>query len=266
MAALKKRWQSFYRKHPYLSNLTVAVVAFAFLLILVAFFLSWFTRHGQSQVVPDFTGLTFEEAEQLAGQQNLRLVISDSVFVNSRPRGTVFRQLPAINATVKKDRRIFLTVNALQQRMVEMPDVVGYSLRQAKTVLLSAGLHVGHLNYVNDLATNNVLGQRHKGAVIRPGAQLPAESEIDLEVGKSALAENTAVPLLIGYTAVEARDVLAESSLNIGTLRYDETVGNYLDSLLARVYKQSPGSSNNSLPLGYRVDVWLTVDGAKIAE
>ncbi len=264
---LKNLWLVFYRKHPYLSNLFVAIVCFALFLGLVSLSLSLFTRHGQSRPVPDFTGQSLSEAYAMADEHKLELIITDSVFVNTRTHGTVFRQIPQPGTHVKKGRRIFVVVNSMQPRMIPMPNVVGYSLRQAKAVLTAAGLHVGKLNYVNDMATNNVLGQKYRGRTVAPETLIPAESDIDLEIGKSDWNEGTLAPLLIGHTLVQAKDRLAESSLNTGTVRYDQTVKNYSDSLLAKVYKQSPEVSETEvLRLGAPVNLWLTIDETKLEQ
>jgi beta-lactam-binding protein with PASTA domain len=264
---MMKRWKIFYSNHPLLSNILIAVLSLALLVVLTGFFLSIFTRHGQAQAVPDFTGLNITDAKQLANKHKLVLGITDSINIAIKPLGAVLRQTPPANAKVKQGRRILLVINSTQPRMVEMPNVVGYSLRQAKTVLVASGLHVGHLDYVADMATNNVLGQRYGGSTIIPGTSLPADSQIELVVGRSMGAEGTLVPLLIGYTVIEAKDRLAESSLNAGNLRYDHTVKTYIDSISAKVYRQSPDISvSATFLLGYRVDLWLTIDESKFAQ
>lgn len=264
---MMKRWKTFYNDHPYLSNLLIALLSIVLLIVLINFFLSVFTRHGQAYTVPDFTGLNITEAKQLADKHHLVLDVVDSVNISTRPLGAVFRQSPSANAKVKQGRRILVVINSTQPRIVAMPDVVGYSLRQAKTVLVASGLHVGRLEYVADMATNNVLEQHYGGSIIVPGTSLPADSHIELIVGKNSDAEGTFVPLLIGYTMMEAKDRLAEASLNAGVLRYDQTVKNYIDSLSAKVYKQTPNiSTSTAYPLGYRVDLWLTIDELKLVQ
>jgi beta-lactam-binding protein with PASTA domain len=168
---------------------------------------------------------------------------------------------------VKKNRHVFLTVNSMTPRKVEMPDVTGFSLRQAKTVLAAKNLHVGKLNYVPDIATNNVLRQKYSGAPVAAGTEIPADSYIDLELGISGNSERTIIPQLIGYTFVEAKDALVEASLNSGKLHCDNTITSYADSLFARVYKQVPAfSESNIWTLGLKVDLWITLDESKIKE
>jgi beta-lactam-binding protein with PASTA domain len=264
---LKKRWGAFSHKHPWIANFLVAGIACLLLFWAVSITLDIFTRHGQVYEVPDFTNMVLQDAQALAKTHKMELVVTDSVFVSYRPRGIVFRQNPKSGAMVKKNRNIFLTVNSMLPRKVEMPDVAGYSLRHAKTVLAAKNLHVGKLSYVPDIATNNVLRQRYGGAPIAPGVEIPVDSYIDIELGISGNSERTIIPQLIGYTFVEAKDALVEASLNSGNVHCDHTITTYADSLFAKVYKQTPAFSDSNIwTLGLKVDLWITLDESKIKE
>jgi beta-lactam-binding protein with PASTA domain len=264
----KKRGGTFFAEHPWITNFAVAAVAYLLLFLVVKYpALCIFTRHGQVLKMPDFTNMSLPEAHNLAKSYNMELMVTDSVFVNYRPRGVVFRQNPKSGTPVKKNRHVFITINSVVLRNVEMPNVVGYSLRQAKAVLASKNLHVGKLNYTADIATNNVLRQNYRGATIATGTDIPVESYIDLDLGISTYSERTIIPQLTGYTFVEAKDALVEASLNSGTIHYDSTVDAYADSLFAKVYKQLPVfSDSNVWTLGLQVDLWLTLDETKIKE
>ena len=122
-------------------------------------FLHFFTRHGKGFILPDLTGLTPEEAREVVSSMDLRLEVTDSLYMPKLPKGVIFRQVPPAGQHVKKDRRVELTVNSVLPRQVSMPSLVGFSLRQAKAELASGGLKLRHLIYVPDMATNNVLEQ-----------------------------------------------------------------------------------------------------------
>ena len=124
-------------------NLLWAVVAIVAILLLSAFLLSRITHHGKVIRVPDFTGMTVNQADQYAHDASLRIDIADSVFVKRMARGAVFSQNPKPGATVKTGRRVMLTINAMNAKKVSMPNLVGYSMRQAKAELNSRGLTLG---------------------------------------------------------------------------------------------------------------------------
>lgn len=259
MADNKKKFKWVWR------NLLAAVIMVVMLVFVAQIVLSLITRHNKMLTVPDFSYMTIDNAQKLASRRHVRIEVSDSVYVKRVERGVIYSQTPAVGSKVKKNRLIFLTINAIAPRMVEMPLLVGYSLRQAKTELYSKGLKLGELRYVEDIATNNVLGQYFNGTFIPAGRELEVESEIDLVLGLNDSNEMTYIPYLVGYTTELAKDALFENSLNIGKITYDETVTSYDDTLKAVVYSQSPSFTNDvPYPLGARVDIALTLNQSKI--
>ncbi|MCL2133528.1 MAG: PASTA domain-containing protein, partial [Bacteroidales bacterium] len=79
----------FYNEHPYWSSLLIAALSILLMIVLLQFFLSAFTRHGQANPVPDFVGLNIAEAKELADKHSLVLEVTDSVNITTRPLGTV---------------------------------------------------------------------------------------------------------------------------------------------------------------------------------
>ena len=249
-----------------LAGHVLAGVVLAFvLLFLVKGMLNLYTRHGQELVVPDFSNLTFEEAVSMAEAHELRVTVTDSVFLKRMKKGAVYRQIPAPGSRVKKDKLITLTVNSMISKTITMPDLVGLSMRQAKAEILSRGLVLGKLVYESDLATNNVLKQLLNGAEVEPGTELPAESVVDIVVGLNSRDCSTYVPDVVGLKQISAVGVINDNSLNISKLYFDETVVDYDDSLNAMVWSQFPESSDSiSVSMGSEVALYLTLDENKI--
>lgn len=242
-------------------NLLGAVILVLAIVLITQIALGIGTQHNREIAVPDFSNLTLTDAQALAQGSNVRIEVTDSIFNRRMERGAVFSQNPAPGSLVKKGRRIMLTINALQPKTVEMPDLVGYSLRQAITELQSKGLKVGKLSYVADMATNNVLKQS-----VSAGETVETETSVNLTLGRDPENGNTFIPLLIGYNCSTAIDNILDNSLNVGRIRYDETVMTYQDSLQAIVYAQSPSyGSENSYPMGTAVNITLTLSQAKIS-
>lgn len=257
----KERKKAETKKHSILKNVFWILVFLCLLLVTLLIFLHAYSRHSQDYLLPDFSGQTIEEAAVTARPLELRLEVVDSLYMPNLPKGTIFRQVPPAGQHVKKNRRVELTVNSSQPRQVEMPNLVGYSLRQAKAVLASHSLVLGKLIYTPDMATNNVLDQRCKGRSIAPGTIIDILTPIDLELGLSPDNELASIPDLKGQNLDAARDILSDHSLNIGRIQYDGSVHNATDSLAARVFRQSPVPSPESgWPLGTTVHLTLTVN------
>ncbi len=247
------------------------IVRNVLILLLIGFFLCYgslvflrhYTHHGEALSVPDVRGLTLAEAQKVLQAQKMRCQLSDSVYVTSVKPGAVYIQNPEPSFKVKEKRNIFLTINAMAPEKVKMPDVVGVTLRQAKTILESQGLNIGVLKPVPDIAKNNVLKQLYKGKEIRKGTSILKGAEIDLVVGAGLSDERTSVPNLVGLTLTEARNEATKYSLNISVI-YDNSVTTSVDSIKAFIFQQRPLSTANAmLQLGSAIDVWMTVDEGK---
>lgn len=248
-----------------LRHLLLAVAVVVLLVAAAYFLLKNVTMHGEEIPVPDFSNLTVVEASELAARKEMRVEVTDSVFVKRMKRGAVYRQNPAPGNKVKKGRRIHLTINAVNPKEITMPDLVGHSMRQAKAELLSRGLVLGQLIYVHDIATNNVLRQLFDGKEVEPGTMIESESVIDLVVGLNAVDEVAVAPYLPGLKYLSAIEAIHDHSLNVGDVVFDETVKDYEDSLNAVVFFQKPMPSDTVIVnMGDSVSFHLTLDHSKI--
>lgn len=247
--------KEFFKSKVFLINLAVAIVFVAAVFGITYKYLDGYTHHGESISVPDLRGLKKDRLESFIHDKHLRYAIVDSIFELDKPPGTVVEQDPAPDSKVKEDRTIYLTVNASLPPKIKMPDLKDVSYRQAEAILSTFGLKVGTLIYKPDLARNAVLGQRYRGSEINPGTEIPKGSVIDLVLGDGLGNTQVPVPNLIGRTKGEALFVLKGSSLNAGTLFYDQGVR---DSSNAKVYKQSPEPSDSAtISEGEAVDLYL---------
>lgn len=246
-------------------NLILAVVILAVLITGASLLLKVLTRHNEEIQVPDFSNMTVSEARTAAQAHKVRIDITDSVYIKRMARGTVFRQVPAAGSHVKKGRRIALTINSVYPKRITMPNLVGYSMRQAKAELMSRGLNLGKLIYVEDLATNNVLEQLYQNREIKPGTPIVSEANIDLVVGLSDIDNKTYVPTLYGIKYLSAVDALHNSSLNLKNALFDETVKTYNDTLNSFVFRQEPDTSSvTPYLMGTEVALYFTLDESKI--
>lgn len=246
-------------------NLLLAVTVIAVLAVGAGLLLKVITRHNEEISVPDFSNMTVSEARTAAHAHDVRVDVTDSVYIKRMARGTVYRQVPEAGSQVKKGRRISLTINSVLPKRITMPNLVGYSTRQATAELASRGLNLGKLMYVEDIATNNVLKQLYNNREIKPGTQVESESRIDLVVGLSELDNKTYIPLLYGTRYLNAVDIVHHSSLNIKDVLFDDTVRSYSDTLNAFVYRQEPDTSAvTTYLMGTEMTLYFTLDKARI--
>lgn len=248
-------------------NLLLAVLAVVLLIAGAGLLLKVLTRHNEEIRVPDFSNMSVDEAAAAARAHDVKIDVTDSVYIKRMARGTVYRQIPEAGSMVKKGRRVALTINSVLPKKITMPNLVGYSMRQAKAELSSRGLNLGRLIYVEDIATNNVLKQIYANREIKPGTPVESESRIDLVVGLSSLDNTTYIPTLYGIRYLSAVDAVHNSSLNIKDVSFDNTVKTYSDTLNAFVYRQEPDTSSvTSYLMGTEMTLYFTLDETRIPE
>ena len=253
-------------KHKWIwGNIIGAAVFFLVVFLAAGIGLNVITRHGKTVSAPDLTNMTVQEAEKAAHEAGVTVKVVDSVFVRRLSGGVVYRQMPKPGATVKKGRSLFLTINSIVPRKVVMPNLYGYSVTEARAELQNRGLNLGRLNYVRDIATNNVLSWTCEGKERSAGDLVVSGSTIDLTVGVNAEDNSTSVPRLTGMKYVNATDVLHDHFLNVGKVSFDKEIKSYADSMNAVVYKQgtAAGARQN---LGANVSIALTLDQTKLPE
>jgi len=230
------------------------------------FFLDIYTHHGEANSVPNFTGLTLEEAISRAEDKDLSIQVIDSVYNAPGRKGTVVDQTPPPDFKVKENRTIFITMKTFNPEQIPMPNFKGVSILQARADLETYGFKLGKLSYRPDIATNNVLEQMYKGKPVLPGTLVEKGEKIDFILGKSEDGEvNTVVPPLIGLNKSDAEMALMDSYLNSGICTYDQTVRTEADSAKALVWKHSP-DVNVSILMGGTVNIWLTLDKSKVSQ
>lgn len=251
---------------PLLRNVVLFVCGLIVLAFVTSMLLNLFTRHNSYITVPEFTGLELSEAQHLARKADLKLEVSDSTFVVGCAPGMVLDQLPSMGREVKSGRRIFITINAHTRKMVDVPYVTGYSLRQAKNNIQIAGLEIEKLIYEPDIATNYVLRETYRGKVITQGSKVQAEmgTGVTLVVGKGEDAGYCKVPKLVGYSLTEAKSRLWEVGLNVGKIEFDGDISD-VDMKDARVLLQRPEQGAYE-HLGTEVSVKLSLDTEAVAK
>lgn len=245
---------SFLKSKTFFYHVVLAIAFTIAVLWLALKLLDIYTMHGKTINVPDLKGIETGEAIQILKDNNLRAVINDSVFDSTSEKGTVSSQNPEAGKEVKKNRTVYLTTVAILPEMVEMPNLNDLSLRQALAILDNYGLKAGKLEYVPNIARDNVLQQKYNNGTIEPGTLIEKGTPIDLELGTGESGNLVTVPFMVGKPREEAILLLNQSSLNVG----EEVFLDDEESSDLRVYRQDPGMETGmkKLERGKQVDLF----------
>ena len=242
----------FLKEKKFYKHLLIAILLTVVLFWLALLALDKYTRHGEVYKVPDFKGKTVAELEKEGMNEYFQFIVIDSVYDKNLTPGSVLMQNPEPGSTIKKGRRMYLTIVAVMPDKVEMPDLRNLSLRQALVTLEVKGLKAGNLKYVDYFARNAVIDQMIDDEPVDPGTEIYKGTKIDLVVGKGKMTVEVPVPFIVGETPEDAERKIHYASLNIGKQFYMDD-----DRENARVYKTEPPQlSDQKLNLGDTVDVW----------
>ena len=239
------------RRDIYIHLLIVVLTAAVLIVGFFNLYLPYTTNHGETITVPNLNGMHKDQLEEFLNDRDLDFEINDSAFHAGSTPYLVNQQFPAAGAKVKRDRKIYISINAKNPPMIKMPNLKNRSFINAQRELESFGLQLGEIKYVPDLQMNAVLSQTIGGREIAEGTQIAKGSKIDLVVGDGLSNTELDVPDLKGMPLDEAKEVLTGSGLQIGTIISEPGSG-----ATNTIIRQKP-QSGTKIREGDVVDIWV---------
>ncbi len=239
------------------------VVLVALVCVGLFFALNWwlgrFTRHGDTIKVPNLLRLDYAEADQILKKNELKGVILDTAeFTTEFPRGSIIAQYPSRGSEVKTGREIRLTVNPMKARKIEMPQLIEKTKRRAIYDLESKGFEVGELTYVPYIGKDVVVDMKVDGLSVKEKTKWDKGTVVELVLGQGLGRQRIPMPYLRFLSLEEAKLLLQEKSLNLGSVMYENMDGDTASAVVLRQYP--PPSREKSVNVGSEVDLWLTTD------
>ena len=244
-------------------NMLVGFLLVVILLFLLSTGLGPCTRHGKNKTVPNVVGKPFDEARKILDKSGFDVEVSDSIYSDTIPKGSVLRQVPDGNSIVKISRTVYITINRHVPPVVEMPNLIDFSFRNAELSLRNMGLKVGDTSYIEDFARNTVREQRyHRGEKILPGTKISQGTMIDLVLANGGGTVTFTVPNLVGMTFGNAKKLIESNGLSFLSVISED--GPIEDTLSAYVVRQDPrrvGEDGRRITIksGQTMNVWLSM-------
>jgi beta-lactam-binding protein with PASTA domain len=239
-----------------LYNVLIAIGILILLILIVQWGLKSYTRHGESTTVPKLIGSTLNQVEDILGQKKLDYQIMDSTFDMSKPPMTIVDQNPKPGSKVKEGRTVYLTINAANAPLTEVPDLVGKSsFKFAKLQLQSYGLAVGEPVYRPDPHFNSVIGLEIDGKPVTKKMKVPRGTVVTLILGNGLGNTRYQVPYVIGQSYSDAEFFLKGNSLNVVIMSVGEGVTDTSSAIVVR--QNPPYGPGNSIRIGEALELWL---------
>jgi eukaryotic-like serine/threonine-protein kinase len=252
----------FITHRPLWINIIVGVVLALAIFSVFLLSLKWMTHHGRTATVPSVDGKSYEEASKLLKKAGFDVEIQDSIYADTLKPLTVIKQIPDGDEVVKSNRTVFLVISRAVPPVVEMPNLVGYSFRNAEMVLKNMDIKIGDTTFKPDFAKNAVLEQLYNDSPIAPGTKIKKGSVISLVLGDGVGDREFTVPVITGMKFCDVKTKLEASGIVIGAII---TEANVTDTCNAWIYKQNPERLDdekkiNHIRSGQTMDVWLQLD------
>jgi beta-lactam-binding protein with PASTA domain len=178
---MKPVFDKIFQQPVYVHLLLISALS-CLLLYIVLKYIDSYTNHNQAVYVPDVRGLQIEDAAPFFEQHLLRYVVIDSSFSKEITPGAIVELLPEANSKVKKNRIIYVTVNAKTEKHVPVPDIADISFREAYALLKARGFTDVEYKYVPGEYRDLTIGVEYGGRMIGTGTHVPLTAKLILVV------------------------------------------------------------------------------------
>ncbi len=191
---------------------TLTILVFEFLIM------PFYTRHDRGQYLIDVQGKQLIKAIAMIEAEDFHAEVSDTMFTNKIPPGYVIDQYPKPYMKVKPGRTIKLTVST-SEKLIQIPNLIGQSLRSAELILNQAGLLIDtiYTEYNPEYPKGTIAWQYPKANnLIKRGLG------IQITVSQGLPPDFYQVPNVIGLSMIQAKEHIAKARLKVGKISYHE--------------------------------------------
>lgn len=205
------------------ANKSKVFIIIASVIILIAgivglgFMMGWFGGSSDEIKVPNFKGMTLEEAIDKAEELGLKIEEGQKVYSPDQEEGFITSQTPSKGSKVTEGKVIKVNIS-LGKKDGVVPDLLGKDYKEAKKELEAYGFKLGVVVKVTSTKPENTILTQS----IDPGDTADKGTVIDVEVSDGKGKEMKEVPFLIGKDVDEAKSLILDAGFKLGNISYEE--------------------------------------------
>jgi serine/threonine-protein kinase len=190
----------------------VALGAFLTSIALVQAGMLLFVRSGAETRIPQVVGLDLDAARTALDKSGFTGVQEREAYSPDFAQGHVSDQRPPAGSTLRKGRKVWLTVS-LGERRATVPPLAGLSIRQAGIALQRERLETGTVSrsFHEHVARGDVVAQDPPS-----GSSVPENARVDMLVSLGAEPRAFVLPDLTGRSVGEVEGILGRAGLRPG--------------------------------------------------
>lgn len=192
-------------------------------------------------IVPDIEGKDLKDASKVLNSNNLYYEIVSEQY-SAKPEGIILKQIPEPKKEVKSKRPIFITISKGKET-IQIPNLIGISVRQARVLIYNNGLNIGDIQYrySDNYPKDSVISQS-----IAQGRELIYGDTINLVVSKGPEYQ-IYVPKLAGLALDGIENYIVNQGFKLGNVEFVES-----DTFVAgTIISQQPQSNTLAMPGEY---------------
>lgn len=200
-----------------LFKMTILVLILIIVVVAGVFFayqkLNDFFNRGGTVIVPDFRGRHIAEIYR-SQPEGIEIVRRDEKYDDLQPKDHVIAQFPDPGSVVKPGKKVLLSISLGLQK-VNVPDLVGASMREVDMALMNSQLSAGDRAYVfsDKIAPDRIVGQSPL-----PSEEYGVNKEVDLLISLGRRPESYPLPSLVGLSLDESKSRLKAWGFNFGRI------------------------------------------------
>ncbi|MCB0685352.1 MAG: PASTA domain-containing protein [Saprospiraceae bacterium] len=245
-------------------NLGLVALFLISVLLTVMLFLRWYTHHGQSLMLPDYTGQSVDLAMKDAKKKSFQIKVVDSVFLVGKEGGIIIDQNPKAESEVKQKRKIYVTITkdaADKIPLGRLPVLYGKSYdRKQKELKQGFEINTKIVGRKYDAgAPDHILEVIYKGQTVvssdvrKDDVQIEKGGTLEMILSKES-GGSLSMPDLTCKSFDEASFLLQTLDLIIGEQISDGTVSNVDEAF---IYNQDP-TPESRVYTGDTIKIYLT--------
>ena len=179
--------------------------------------MGWFNQDSEDIKVPNFVGMSLEQATNKANELGLKIEQGEKVYSPDQEEGLITSQSPSKDSLVGEGKVIVVNIS-LGKKDGVIPDIVGMDYKDAKKELEKYGFELGVvIKITSTQPENTVLTQS-----LEAGDTADKGTIIDVEVSDGKGKEMKEVPMLIGKNVDDAKTLILEAGFKVGNISYEE--------------------------------------------
>jgi eukaryotic-like serine/threonine-protein kinase len=160
-----------------------------------------FAIHGREVYVPKLIGIASGNAEQLARDNGLAMLVEERFYSADVKEGAIVSQQPSPGVRVRRGGRVRVAVSLGPMR-AQIPDVTGQTQRVAEINLHRRGLEIGNIAVTKlpGLPAGQIIGQSPP-----PNSPSPNAPRVNVLIADPESAEAYLMPNLVGRRISDVR-------------------------------------------------------------